>query len=241
LHRVVPGVPSIWSRPPTALREILPGHQGRTPPRLARCSRLRGRLTRATTDSHREARPARAASGASTLHQPLWSLRAGLPLGPSPHDAAPTPSLSQWRSELRRPDGGRAGLASFVGARIARNGRDQWLATTRLSMPQGFIASPLHRVVMPCLLSRRNCLQTWDCPDPPQIPLNRLPQRSPPFSRAQHGLKPRAARPQMIGQSRRVRWTPDFGRPDKVEPPGMEAPYQEYDDAGQATCVWGSI
>lgn len=39
----------------------------------------------------------------------------------------------------------------------------------------------------------------------------------------------------------RLRWTPDFGRPDKVEPPGLEAPYQEYDDAGQATCVWGSV
>jgi hypothetical protein len=38
-----------------------------------------------------------------------------------------------------------------------------------------------------------------------------------------------------------VRWTPDFGRPDKVEPPGLEAPYQEDDDAGQATCVWGSV
>ena len=31
----------------------------------------------------------------------------------------------------------------------------------------------------------------------------------------------------------RLRWTPDFGRPDKVEPPGLEAPYQEDDDAGQ--------
>ena len=62
-----------------------------------------GRLTRTTTDSHREARPARLTSGASTPHQPLRPLRAGLPLGPSPHDAAPTPSLSQWRSELSRP------------------------------------------------------------------------------------------------------------------------------------------
>jgi hypothetical protein len=33
----------------------------------------------------------------------------------------------------------------------------------------------------------------------------------------------------------------DLGRPDKVEPPGLEAPYQEEDDAGQATCVWGSF
>lgn len=42
-------------------------------------------------------------------------------------------------------------------------------------------------------------------------------------------------------RSPRLRWTPDFGRFDKVEPPGLEAPYQEYDDAGQATCVWGSV
>ena len=147
LHRVVPGVPSRWIGLTTPSKGILPAHQGRTPPWPARCSRLRGRLTRATTDSHREARPARAASGASTLHQPLRPLRAGLPLGPSPHDAAPTPSLSQWRSELRRPDGGREGLASFVGARIARNGRDQRLATNELSTPPDFVASPLHRFV----------------------------------------------------------------------------------------------
>ena len=39
----------------------------------------------------------------------------------------------------------------------------------------------------------------------------------------------------------RVRWTPDFGRPDKVKPPGWEAPYQEDDDVGKATRVWGSV
>ena len=38
-----------------------------------------------------------------------------------------------------------------------------------------------------------------------------------------------------------VRWTPDFGRPDKVKPLDWKAPYQEDDDAGQATCVWGSV
>ena len=38
-----------------------------------------------------------------------------------------------------------------------------------------------------------------------------------------------------------VRWTPDFGRPDKVKPPGWEAPYQEDDDVGKATRVWGSV
>ena len=142
LHRVVPGVPSRWIGLTTPSKGILPAHQGRTPPRPARCSRLCGRLTRATTESHRETRPARAASGASTLHQPLRPLRAGLPLGPSPHDAAPTPSLSQWRSELRRPDGGREGLASFVASRIARNGSDQWLAAHGRPSPTTLPASP---------------------------------------------------------------------------------------------------
>ncbi len=33
---------------------------------------------------------------------------------------------------------------------------------------------------------------------------------------------------------RGLRWTPDFGRPDKVELPGREAPYQEQ-DAGHGT------
>ena len=60
---------------------------------------------------------------------------------------SPTPSLSQWRTELRSPDSERAGLASFVGARGEWNGPDQWLATTGLSTPLGLIASPLHRVV----------------------------------------------------------------------------------------------
>ena len=40
---------------------------------------------------------------------------------------------------------------------------------------------------------------------------------------------------------RRVRWTPDFGRPDKVELPGWEAPYQEQDDGRKATSIWGSL
>ena len=34
---------------------------------------------------------------------------------------SPTPSLFQWLTELRSPDSGRAGLASFVASRIARN------------------------------------------------------------------------------------------------------------------------
>jgi hypothetical protein len=38
-----------------------------------------------------------------------------------------------------------------------------------------------------------------------------------------------------------LRWTPDFGRPDKVELPGWEAPYQEQDDGWEATSVWGPI
>ena len=51
----------------------------------------------------------------------------------------------------------------------------------------------------------------------------------------------RRARQEAIENGQGMRWTPDFGRPDKVEPPGFEAPYQEDDDAGQATCVWGSV
>ena len=159
LHRVVPGVPSRWIGLTTPSKGILPGHQGRTPPRPARCSRLRGRLTRATADSHRDARPARAASGASTLHQPLRPLRAGLPLGPSPHDAAPTPSLSQWRSELRRPDGGREGLASFVGARIARNGEADLRRTIRLATPPSGGRRLIQRLV-PHALSKMAGLAT---------------------------------------------------------------------------------
>ena len=147
LHRVVPGVPSRWIGLTTPSKGILPGHQGRTPPRPARCSRLRGRLTRATADSHRDARPARAATGASTLHQPLRPLRAGPLSGPSPHDAAPTPSLSQWRAELRRPDGGREGLASFVGVRIARNEKVEQLAANTPTIPPNAIASLLQRLV----------------------------------------------------------------------------------------------
>jgi hypothetical protein len=34
-----------------------------------------------------------------------------------------------------------------------------------------------------------------------------------------------------------MRWTPDFGRPDKVELPGREAPYQEQDDGWEATSI----
>jgi hypothetical protein len=47
------------------------------------------------------------------------------------------------------------------------------------------------------------------------------------------GLKPHSANRALTS----VKWTPDFGRPDKVEPPGLAVPYQEDDDAGQATCV----
>ena len=46
------------------------------------------------------------------------------------------------------------GLASFAGARIARNDCDQRLATNRLSTPPGFIASPLYRLVSRCLAHR---------------------------------------------------------------------------------------
>jgi hypothetical protein len=38
-----------------------------------------------------------------------------------------------------------------------------------------------------------------------------------------------------------VRWTLDFGRPDKVEFSGREAPYQEQDDGREAASIWGSL
>jgi recombinational DNA repair ATPase RecF len=38
-----------------------------------------------------------------------------------------------------------------------------------------------------------------------------------------------------------VRWTPDFGRLDKVEFPCREAPYQEQDDGREAASIWGGI
>ena len=38
-----------------------------------------------------------------------------------------------------------------------------------------------------------------------------------------------------------MRWTPIFGRPDKVELPGWEAPYQEQDDGREAASIWGSL
>ena len=41
--------------------------------------------------------------------------------------------------------------------------------------------------------------------------------------------------------SRLLRWTPDFGRPDKVELPGWEAPYQEQDDGREATSIRGGV
>jgi hypothetical protein len=74
---------------------------------------------------------ARAASGALTLLRPSRPLRAGSPSRPSPHNAAPPPSLSFRRAELRPPDGGRERLASLVGAENARNGGNQRLATFR--------------------------------------------------------------------------------------------------------------
>ena len=41
--------------------------------------------------------------------------------------------------------------------------------------------------------------------------------------------------------ARKLRWTPDFGRPDKVELLGWEAPYQEQDDGREATSIRGGI
>jgi hypothetical protein len=74
--------PIQMERPSTPREEILPGQQGRTPSRPARCSGLRGRLTRAASDSHRAAQLTRHASGASTLLQPLAAPQSRLAIRP---------------------------------------------------------------------------------------------------------------------------------------------------------------
>ena len=65
---------------------------------------------------------------------------------------SPTPSLSQWRTELRSPDSERAGLASFVGARGEWNDKVEQLAANTPTTPQDAIASLLQRLVLPVLL-----------------------------------------------------------------------------------------
>ena len=141
--------PIQMERPSTPPLEMLPGRRGRTPPRITRCSSPRRRLTRAMTDSHRAAPLTRLASGASTSQRPSRPLRVGSPSGRSRRNAAPSPSLSRWREELRPPDCGREGWASLVGAENARNVRDQQLATKGLSTPQDVRARLLHRLVRP--------------------------------------------------------------------------------------------
>jgi hypothetical protein len=115
LHRVVPSVPSRWSSRPVHPGEILPGQQGRTPSRPARRLRLRGRLTRATTDSHRAAPPARAASIASTPHQPLAAPQSRLAIRPLAAKRSPaTISISiASRVEAARSRKRRACLLSW--------------------------------------------------------------------------------------------------------------------------------
>ena len=115
LHRVVPSVPSRWSSRPVHPGEILPGQQGRTPSRPARRLRLRGRLTRATTDSHRAAPPARAASIASTPHQPLAAPQSRLAIRPLAAKRSPaTISISiASRVEAARSRTRRACLLSW--------------------------------------------------------------------------------------------------------------------------------
>jgi hypothetical protein len=38
-----------------------------------------------------------------------------------------------------------------------------------------------------------------------------------------------------------MRWTPVFGRLDKVELREWEAPYQKHHDGREATCIWAGI
>ena len=131
--------------PPLAM---LLGRRGRTPPRPARCLRLRGRLTRAMTDSHRAALLTRLASGASTQFQPLAAPQSRLAIRPSPPNPGPSPSLSQSRGELRSPDWGRkeVGFPRRVRERAERP-RSAARDLTRTT-PTDFIASPLQRVVL---------------------------------------------------------------------------------------------
>ena len=95
--------------------EILPGQQGRTPSRPARCSGLRGRLTRATTDSHRAALLTRQASGASTPLQPLAAPQSRLAIRPLAAKRSPaTISISMAsRVEAARSRKRRACLLSW--------------------------------------------------------------------------------------------------------------------------------
>ena len=114
------------STPP---KEILPGQQGHTPWRPARCLRLRGRLTRAMTDSHRAALLTRLASGASTRHQPFAAPRSRLAIRPLAAKRSPASiSISiASRVDAAGSRKRRGGLPS-MGQTNAWNGSDQWLA-----------------------------------------------------------------------------------------------------------------
>ena len=149
LHRVVPSVPSRWSGHPLHLWKILPGQRGRTPTRIARCSRPRGRLTRVTTDSHRAAPLTRLASGASTRHQPFAACQDRLAIRPLAAQPSPiTISISMAsRVEVARSRKRKACLFSW-GKRTR--------GTTKLSSSRPS-RSPYRRTLS------RVCSNAWFC------------------------------------------------------------------------------
>ena len=149
LHRVVPSVPSRWSSRPLHPGEILPGQQGRTPTRIARRLRLRGRLTRATTDSHRAALLTRLASGPSTRHQPFAAPRSRLAIRPLAAKRSPASiSISiASRVDAARSRKRRGGLPS-LGQRTLGTFPIKGSLPSDQQSPTTMSASPLHRVVM---------------------------------------------------------------------------------------------
>ena len=99
--------------------------------------------------------PRMAASSASTPHQPLRPIRAGSPSGSLPHDAAPPPSLSETRHQLRSPDWATI-RPSFTLRRFTKS-RERLRSAARgkrVAKTAGLFASPLHCLVSPALCRR---------------------------------------------------------------------------------------
>ena len=117
LHRFVPGLPANWRWPIHAATVDFTGAPAphattdRPPLDVAYQTTIR------TTDSHRQARPARLASSASTPTSSSRRPGRRPPPDRSPNDGKATPSLSHQRSELRSPDRGRDELVSLFASR----------------------------------------------------------------------------------------------------------------------------
>ena len=147
LHRVVPGARPHGVGTPPRDDWILQGRRGAQPTRVAR-----------------RPGPFAQATRAAWIYIAMLTQPASLPaprhcFSPSaPHEWPSIGALADRRCpatisicvairvEAARP-GSYSGYLDLVASLEAWNGPDQWLATTGLSTPQGFIASPLHRVV----------------------------------------------------------------------------------------------